>query len=73
MITDFMYTQLEMCDGCNKVSDWTATGFVCSVYKSPVKQMAARHRVRCPFNPAQAETKKSTFVNPIKASKRRNR
>jgi hypothetical protein len=72
-MTDFMYTQMIMCAGCPKASAWTATGTTCAVYAYPDRQMAARHRVRCPFNPAKVETKKKGFVNPIKASKRRNR
>lgn len=72
-MTDFMYTQMVMCQGCSKAGEWMATGLPCTVYSEPHKTIAARHRVRCPFNPAQVEAKKKGFVNPIKASKRRNR
>lgn len=72
-MTDFMYTQMVMCAGCPKASAWKATGTRCTIYPAAEKTIAARHRARCNFNPAKVESKKKGFVNPIKASKRRNR
>lgn len=69
-ITDFMFTQMEMCAGCKKIAGWTSTGFRCSVYAEPHVLTYARHQTYCPFNPPKVEEKKKGFVNPLKASKR---
>ena len=61
-------THREICEGCPKSNQ----DFCCSVYHDPTKTPWIRFGEPCPFNPKGAAKGKKKFVNPIKASKRRN-
>jgi hypothetical protein len=45
-----MHNPVHACIGCEKVTGWTATGYVCPVYAEPHKVYAIRVFGVCPFN-----------------------
>lgn len=61
------------CWGCDKASEWNATGYTCTVYRDPHKLVWYRQGNHCAFNRPKVEKAKKGFVNPLKASKRGRR
>lgn len=62
-----------MCAGCPKSTGWTATGWGCTIYAKPWMSYGARNNTNCPYNPKYSKDVAKKKINPLKASKRKNR